>query len=136
MSNLVYLTSVTRARCCVIDRKDSEINNLNGRLEDEQNLIAQLQKKIKEQQVRGVRHALLTTSVCVETSFRMLVKQLASISCIPCCPDSQTPMCLQMSSGDVITFISRLCTASVTSFVVISSATIIGSSELVQCCNI
>ena len=33
-------------------RKDSEINNLNSRLEDEQSLVAQLQKKIKEQQAR------------------------------------------------------------------------------------
>ena len=28
-----------------------EVNNLNGKLEDEQNLVAQLQKKIKELQV-------------------------------------------------------------------------------------
>ena len=35
---------------CVIVcfRKESEINSLNGRLEDEQSLVAQLQKKIKE----------------------------------------------------------------------------------------
>jgi len=32
-------------------RKDNEINNLNGKLESEQNLVAQLQKKIKELQV-------------------------------------------------------------------------------------
>ena len=32
----------------LVDRKDTEINNLNGKLEDEQSLVAQLQKKIKE----------------------------------------------------------------------------------------
>lgn len=32
-------------------RKDMEINGLNSKLEDEQNLVAQLQKKIKELQV-------------------------------------------------------------------------------------
>ncbi len=29
-------------------RKDMEINNLNGRVEEEQNLVAQLLRKIKE----------------------------------------------------------------------------------------
>merc|ERR1712012_306356 len=33
-----------------VKRKDAEINNLNGKLEDEQNLVAQLQKKIKDLQ--------------------------------------------------------------------------------------
>lgn len=32
-------------------RKDQEISSLNGKLEEEQNLVAQLQKKIKELQV-------------------------------------------------------------------------------------
>ena len=32
-------------------RKDTEINSLNSKLEDEQSLVAQLQKKIKELQV-------------------------------------------------------------------------------------
>ena len=33
-------------------RKDNEIKALNSKLEDEQGLVAQLQKKIKELQVR------------------------------------------------------------------------------------
>ena len=37
---------MTYETCC---RKDSEINNLNSRLKDEQSLVAQLQKKIKQQ---------------------------------------------------------------------------------------
>jgi len=32
-------------------RKDGEISSLNAKLESEQNLVAQLQKKIKELQV-------------------------------------------------------------------------------------
>ena len=32
-------------------RKDMEVNHLNGKLEDEQSLVGQLQKKIKELQV-------------------------------------------------------------------------------------
>lgn len=41
--------------CCfffVSCRKDSELNSLNSKLEEEQNLVAQLQRKIKELQVR------------------------------------------------------------------------------------
>ncbi len=34
-----------------LSRKDQEINSLNSKLEDEQSLVAQLQKKIKELQV-------------------------------------------------------------------------------------
>ena len=34
-----------------ISRKDMEINSINSRLDDEQNLVAALQKKIKELQV-------------------------------------------------------------------------------------
>ena len=42
-------------------RKDSEINNLNTRVEEEQALVAQLQKKIKELMVR-ISAALFYTS--------------------------------------------------------------------------
>ena len=51
-------------------RKESEINNLNARLEDEQSLVAQLQKKIKEQQVNDFikyvydRHTQHTKYMC------------------------------------------------------------------------
>jgi len=34
----------------MIFRKDAEISNVNSKLESEQNLVAQLQKKIKELQ--------------------------------------------------------------------------------------
>jgi len=34
-------------------RKDGEISALGAKLESEQNVVAQLQKKIKELQVRG-----------------------------------------------------------------------------------
>ena len=37
----------------LIYRKDNEINSLNGKLESEQNLVIQLQKKIKELQVHA-----------------------------------------------------------------------------------
>lgn len=45
----------TRAGSCpsLISRKDSELSQLNLRVEDEQLLGAQLQKKIKELQVCG-----------------------------------------------------------------------------------
>ena len=36
------------------NRKDGEINALNTKLEGEQNLVAQLQKKIKELQVCAI----------------------------------------------------------------------------------
>lgn len=47
----------TRAGSCsaVASRKDSELSQLNLRVEDEQLLGAQLQKKIKELQVCGGR---------------------------------------------------------------------------------
>ena len=35
-------------------RKDVEINQLSGKLEDEQSLVVQLQRKIKELQVRKI----------------------------------------------------------------------------------
>ena len=35
-------------------RKDMEINQLSGKLEDEQSLVMQLQRKIKELQVRKI----------------------------------------------------------------------------------
>ena len=35
----------------LVRKKDGEINNLNGRLEDDANMIAKLQKTIKELQV-------------------------------------------------------------------------------------
>ena len=35
-------------------RKDMEINQLSGKLEDEQSLVVQLQRKIKELQVRKI----------------------------------------------------------------------------------
>ena len=40
-------------------RKDGDISNLNAKLESEQNLVAQLQKKIKELQVNAEQGQLL-----------------------------------------------------------------------------
>lgn len=37
--------------CVAVSRKDGDITNLSAKLEGEQNLVAQLQKKIKELQV-------------------------------------------------------------------------------------
>ena len=42
-----------------VSRKDTEINGLNSKLEDEQNLVAQLQKKIKELNV-STPHVIYT----------------------------------------------------------------------------
>lgn len=44
------MINVTSEICCS-DRKDFETSQLLGRIEDEQSLGAQLQKKIKELQV-------------------------------------------------------------------------------------
>lgn len=46
-----------------------EINNLNGKLEDEQNMVAQLQKKIKELQVNDV---IEFPVLLISSSFRKL----------------------------------------------------------------
>ena len=40
--------SIKHIELSLVYRKEQEINNLNGKLEDEQSLVAQLQKKIKE----------------------------------------------------------------------------------------
>lgn len=52
----MFMEVRTRAGSCppvTTSRKDSELNQLNLRVEDEQLLGAQLQKKIKELQVCG-----------------------------------------------------------------------------------
>ena len=49
---VVNFTERTCSNRLYFFRKDMEINSLNSKLEDEQNLVAQLQKKIKELQVR------------------------------------------------------------------------------------
>jgi len=42
-----------------------EINNLNGKLEDEQNMVAQLQKKIKELQVNMIGLRFMLANNCI-----------------------------------------------------------------------
>lgn len=51
---LVRENYCTNKLCCFCYRKDMEVKNLNSKLEDEQSLVAQLQRKIKELQVRVV----------------------------------------------------------------------------------
>ena len=46
------LTNLLSKYNFLYNRKDMEINSLNSKLEDEQSLVAQLQKKIKELNVR------------------------------------------------------------------------------------
>jgi len=47
-------------------RKDTEISSMNSKLESEQSLIAQLQKKIKEQQVT---YNFIVISIIIITVF-------------------------------------------------------------------
>ena len=55
-------------------RKDMEINNLNSKLEDEQNLVAQLQKKIKELQVRTIHYKFNYYIICTDVNLYFLLR--------------------------------------------------------------
>lgn len=52
------------AAAAAASRKDGDISNLNAKLESEQNLVAQLQKKIKELQVNAEQGQLLCYLLC------------------------------------------------------------------------
>ena len=53
---LVFTSNVCKVQAKFLNvcRKDNEVNKLNSQLEDEQSLVAQLQKKIKELLVSGL----------------------------------------------------------------------------------
>jgi len=56
------------------NRKDGEINGLNSKLESEQSLVAQLQKKIKELLVYTIRcyNCVYKHIVCISLAFSLL----------------------------------------------------------------
>ncbi len=65
--------SLTFAVSAVICRKDQEINTLNSKLEDEQNLVAQLKRKIKELQVRDQKLTNSLYSCILKTKIVLIV---------------------------------------------------------------
>ena len=49
-----YRTNIKYVFCCCHDRKDFEVSQLNNKIEDEQAISIQLQKKLKELQVTEI----------------------------------------------------------------------------------
>lgn len=66
----------------IFKRKDAEISSLSSKLESEQNLVAQLQKKIKELQVR--RRAIQMSHSDIKST---CMKLLVTVSLKPCTLD-------------------------------------------------
>ena len=48
------MTSYSNSNCCFHRRKDFELSQLNSKIEDEQAITIQLQKKLKELQVIAI----------------------------------------------------------------------------------
>lgn len=65
-------------------RKDFELNALNARIEDEQALGSQLQKKIKELQVRSGMPRAATSVLGLVPSFPTPLLKLSSPQHLPC----------------------------------------------------
>ena len=60
---------LTELICCSSDRKEFEMSNLQSKIEDEQALAMQLQKKIKELQVSHNLHLVhIITGIKTATS--------------------------------------------------------------------
>jgi len=53
-SEWAHCTNINWASAVTVNRKDGEIQSANSKLESEQALVAQLQKKIKELQVSNL----------------------------------------------------------------------------------